>query len=153
MRCPKCGANDDKVLESRASNDNSAIRRRRECLACGQRYTSYERIEEKQIRVVKNDGRREIFQLSKLENSVRISIIKRKISEQEMEDLLHDISQDIKNTAGALQEITSKDIGNIILKHLYNVDRVAYIRFASVYKKFDDIDQFINEIANVSKPE
>ncbi len=151
MRCPKCGANNDKVIESRASNDNSSIRRRRECLVCHQRYTSYERIEEKQIRVVKNDQRREIFQRDKLENSVRISIIKRKISEEEMENLLDTICQEIKNTAGTLQEITSKEIGNIVLKNLYKTDMVAYIRFASVYKKFDDIDQFIKEIANVSK--
>lgn len=151
MRCPKCADNNDKVLESRSFDDNNTVRRRRECLNCGHRYTSYERIEIKPIKIHKNDGRTEEFRREKLERGLRLSLQKRSIREEDFDKLILSIEKEISDKAGPLQIINSKEVGNIILEHLYDIDRVAYIRFASVYKRFDDIDQFINEIANIKK--
>lgn len=146
MRCPVCGSTDDKVLETRTTNNGSAMRRRRECLACGYRFTSYERIEDKPITVVKKNGDIQPFDITKIERSIRICTDKRNLSTEVLDNLTQNIEEAIKMQAGPKHEISSSAIGEEILKCLYNVDAVAYVRFASVYRAFNDLDQFIQEV-------
>jgi len=148
--CPYCGHMDDKVIESRQNTSGSTIRRRRECLNCGYRFTSYERIEEKPLMVVKRDGRREPFDSRKLERGLRITTEKRYISQETIEQVLQDIEDEIVLLAGAKREVSSQAIGEAALRQLYKIDTVAYIRFASVYRAFDNIDQFIEEIERIT---
>ncbi|MDD4219985.1 MAG: transcriptional regulator NrdR [Sphaerochaetaceae bacterium] len=150
MLCPYCGHMDDKVIESRQNTSGSTIRRRRECLNCGYRFTSYERIEEKPLLVVKRDGRREPFDSRKLERGLRITTEKRHISQETIEQVLQDIEDEIVLLAGAKREVSSQAIGEAALRQLYKIDTVAYIRFASVYRAFDNIDQFIEEIERIT---
>jgi transcriptional repressor NrdR len=150
MLCPHCGHMDDKVLESRQNSSGSTIRRRRECLECGYRFTSYERIEEKPLMVVKKDGRREPFDIKKVERGIRITVEKRDISQETIEQVLQDIEDEVVLAAGSKREISSKIIGEVALKKLYQIDTVAYIRFASVYRAFDNVDQFIEEIESIT---
>jgi transcriptional repressor NrdR len=142
---------DDKVLESRQNSSGSTIRRRRECLACGYRFTSYERIEEKPLMVVKRDGRREPFDIAKVERGIRITTEKRHIGEETIEQVLQNIEDEVVLLAGAKREIASVSIGEAALKQLYKIDTVAYVRFASVYRAFDNIDQFIIEIERITQ--
>jgi len=151
MLCPHCGHMDDKVLESRQNSSGSTIRRRRECLACGYRFTSYERIEEKPLMVVKRDGRREPFDIAKVERGIRITTEKRHIGEETIEQVLQNIEDEVVLLAGAKREIASVSIGEAALKQLYKIDTVAYVRFASVYRAFDNIDQFIIEIERITQ--
>jgi len=151
MLCPHCGHMDDKVLESRQNSSGSTIRRRRECLACGYRFTSYERIEEKQLMVVKRDGRREPFDITKVERGIRITTEKRHIGEETIEQVLQNIEDEVVLLAGAKREIASAAIGEAALKQLYKIDTVAYVRFASVYRAFDNVDQFIVEIERITQ--
>ncbi|MGH0053718.1 MAG: transcriptional regulator NrdR [Sphaerochaetaceae bacterium] len=146
MRCPHCSAMDDKVLESRQNSSGSTIRRRRECNACGYRFTSYERIEDKPLMVIKRDGRREPFDLNKIGRGVRSCTEKLKISENQIDVLLQNIEDAIMLKVGSKREIASSDIGDETLKQLREVDLVAYVRFAAVYKAFNDLGQFIAEI-------
>lgn len=146
MLCPHCGHMDDKVLESRQNSSGSTIRRRRECLSCGYRFTSYERIEEKPFMVIKRDGRREPFDIKKIERGIRITTEKRDISQDTIEQVLQDIEDEVVLKAGTKREVSSKDIGEAALRQLYKIDTVAYIRFASVYRAFDNVKQFIEEI-------
>jgi len=141
---------DDKVLESRQNGSGSTIRRRRECLHCGYRFTSYERIEEKPLMVVKKDGRREPFDIKKIERGIRITVEKRHIGQDTIEELLQEIEDEVVLKAQAKREISSKIIGEIALKKLYHIDTVAYIRFASVYRAFDNVDQFVQEIESIT---
>ncbi len=150
MRCPHCGALEDKVIESRQNVSGTSIRRRRECLVCSYRFTSYERIEEKTLMVVKRDDRREPFDLQKLERGLQTSLEKRPVSQKTVENLIHSIEDEAAIKSGNSREIRSKDLGNIVLKKLYRVDRVAYVRFASVYKMFDNIGEFLKEIENLT---
>jgi transcriptional repressor NrdR len=142
---------DDKVLESRQNSSGSAIRRRRECLNCGYRFTSYERIEEKPLMVVKKDGRREPFDIKKVERGIQITVEKRDIGQGVIETLLQEIEDEVVLKAEANREISSKVIGEIALKKLYDLDTVAYIRFASVYREFNNVDQFIEEIESITQ--
>ncbi len=151
MRCPHCGSMDDKVLESRQNSSGSTIRRRRECLTCGYRYTSYERIEEKHLMVIKRDGRREPFDILKLERGLQTSLQKRTISQVVVEKIIHDIEDESMILAGSKRELSSQSIGELVLKKLYKIDPVAYVRFASVYRMFDNVSQFINEIEKLSE--
>ena len=151
MLCPHCGHMDDKVLESRQNSSGSTIRRRRECLACGYRFTSYERIEEKPLMVVKRDGRREPFDITKVERGIRITTEKRHIGEETIEQVLQNIEDEVVLLAGAKREIASAAIGEAALKQLYKIDTVAYVRFASVYRAFDNVDQFIVEIERITQ--
>lgn len=151
MRCPHCGELEDKVIESRQSSSGASIRRRRECLQCGFRFTSYERIEEKPLMVVKRDGRREQFDPEKLEKKVQIALEKRPVSQGVIEDLVHKVEDDASYKSKATHEIDSKEIGEMVLKRLYEIDRVAYVRFASVYRMFENVDEFIKEIEKLSK--
>jgi transcriptional repressor NrdR len=149
--CPHCNHMDDKVLESRQNSSGSAIRRRRECLNCGYRFTSYERIEEKPLMVVKKDGRREPFDIKKVERGIQITVEKRDIGQGVIETLLQEIEDEVVLKAEANREISSKVIGEIALKKLYDLDTVAYIRFASVYREFNNVDQFIEEIESITQ--
>ena len=143
MRCPKCGNRDDKVIDSRQSRDSSSIRRRRVCLACSFRFTTYEEIERSDLRVIKRDRRHEIFDRRKLANSVAKACEKRSIGLMTLEQMVDDIVHEIE-TGG--RETTSSAIGAKVLEKLRELDEVAYLRYASVHRHFDDVGQFVDEI-------
>ena len=151
MRCPRCGKDNDKVLESRSNREGTSIRRRRKCLECGHRFTSYERIEEKPIIVIKKDGRHQPFDISKVERGIRQCTEKLSIKQEEIDEILHNIEDNIYEMAGSSNTVTSQQVGEETLRQLYPVSRVAYVRFASVYRAFDDLDQFISEIEKLAK--
>lgn len=146
MRCPHCAGQDDKVIESRHNATGTSIRRRRECLSCGYRFTSYEHIEEKQLMVIKRDDRREPFDRVKLERGIQTSLEKRPVPQTEIEDMIHRIEDAATLRAGAQHELSSEEIGEAVLKELYNLDKVGYVRFASVYKMFENVEAFKREI-------
>jgi transcriptional repressor NrdR len=150
MRCPHCGTIEDKVVESRTLANGDAVRRRRECISCGYRFTSYERIDETQFMVVKKDGRREPFDRVKLERGVERALEKRPFSQMQIENLVNEIEDATAILSKGSREIPSTEIGDQVLKRLGAIDKVAYIRFASVYKHFEDLDEFIKEIKTVS---
>ena len=146
MRCPHCGNIDDKVIESRTLANGDAIRRRRECERCSFRFTSYERIEDKQFMVIKRDGRREPFERDKIERGIERSLEKRSVSRIQIENLVNDVEDKALINSKGSREIDSSVIGDLILEQLGNLDKVAYIRFASVYRHFETPDEFIKEI-------
>jgi transcriptional repressor NrdR len=146
MRCPNCGSIDDKVLESRTLAAGDAIRRRRECNSCGFRFTSYERIEVKPLMVIKKNGRREPFDRSKIERGVERSLEKRPVSQMNIESLINEIEDAAAMQGRTGSEIASSAIGDLVLEKLSTLDKVAYIRFYSVYRRFETIDEFIDEI-------
>jgi transcriptional repressor NrdR len=143
MRCPKCGSRDDKVIDSRQSRDSSSIRRRRECLSCGYRFTTYEEIERSDLRVVKRDRTHEPFDRRKLAASIARALEKRSVSLITLEQLVDDIVHDLE-TGG--REVTSSDIGKKVLEKLRAVDEVAYLRYASVHQRFRNVDEFADAI-------
>ena len=143
MRCPKCGSRDDKVIDSRQSRDNSSIRRRRECLKCKYRFTTYEEIERSDLRVVKRDRTHEPFDRRKLVNSIAKAFEKRSVSLVTLEELVDDIVHDLE-TSG--REVQSAGIGTKVLEKLKDVDEVAYLRYASIHRNFEDVDQFVDAI-------
>lgn len=149
MRCPYCGSLDDKVLESRAMGNGETIRRRRECISCGHRFTSYERIEEKPLMVVKRDGRRQPFDAKKLEKGIARAMEKRPVSNGTIEILVNEIEDDAIMRGRDTREISTVELGEMVLERLYTIDKVAYIRFASVYKHFENLDEFIIEVRNI----
>jgi transcriptional repressor NrdR len=140
MRCPYCGHPEDKVLESRPSGDGGAIRRRRECLACSRRYTTFERVEMRPLMVVKKDGRRQPFDREKLLRSISIACQKRPIPSELLQTIADGIEQDFSDRPSG--EVGSQEIGERVVEALRRIDQVAYVRFASVYRDFQDIDQF-----------
>ncbi|MCL4378681.1 MAG: transcriptional regulator NrdR [Actinobacteria bacterium] len=144
MKCPFCGNLDSKVIDSRLTEDKESIRRRRECERCSKRFTTYERLETQPIAVIKKDGTRQPFDRNKILGGLIRACIKRNISAEILEKIADDIELEIRNNPS--NEISSSDIGNLVLKHLKNLDKVAYIRFASVYKHFDDIKEFTREL-------
>jgi transcriptional repressor NrdR len=146
MRCPRCQADDDKVLDSRAARDGAAIRRRRECLRCGARFTTYEEVDRDEVQVVKRDGTRQTFERSKLEKAIRQACGKRKISNDQIKTM-------IDNVVGKLEgdEIPSTTIADLVMDELHRVDEVAYIRFASVYRQFKDVAEFLSAITEIVK--
>jgi transcriptional repressor NrdR len=146
MRCPHCGNVEDKVIESRTLANGEAIRRRRECVNCGYRFTSYERLEEKQFMVVKRDGRREPFDREKLERGVERALEKRPVSRMQIESLINDIEDQAAILSKGSLEIDSSSVGDLVLEQLGKLDKVAYIRFASVYRHFENMDEFLREI-------
>jgi transcriptional repressor NrdR len=146
MRCPHCGNFDDKVIESRTLANGEAIRRRRECYSCGYRFTSYERIEDKQFMVIKRDGRREPFDRRKIERGVERALEKRPVSPMTIESLVNQVEDQAAILGRVNHEIAAADIGNLVLEKLAALDRVAYIRFASVYRHFENLDEFVREI-------
>ena len=152
MRCPHCGNFDDKVIESRNLANGAAIRRRRECNDCGYRFTSYERIEDKPFMVIKRDGRREPFDRQKIERGVARALEKRPVSQMSIESLVNEIEDSAAILGKGNHEIDAAVIGNLVLEKLENLDKVAYIRFASVYRHFNDLDEFVREIQQMGGP-
>jgi transcriptional repressor NrdR len=151
MKCPHCSSFEDKVVESRTLADGNSIRRRRECVSCGYRFTSYERIEEKQLMVVKRDGRREPFDREKIERGIRRALEKRPVSMTEIERIVNEIEDMAAMDGKTANEVSSIRVGEIVLNKLDEIDKVAYIRFASVYRHFENLSEFITEIEHVKK--
>ena len=151
MRCPRCLGMEDRVIESRTLADGTSIRRRRECTSCGYRYTSYERVEERPLMVVKSRGGREPFDRSKLERGIRQAIRKRPVSQNQVEEILNDIEDESMLLGKTNHEIGSRRLGEMVLEKLYELDRVAYVRFASVYRNFENVDEFIEEIERLGE--
>jgi transcriptional repressor NrdR len=149
MRCPYCESLEDKVIDSRLSVHGDNIRRRRECLACGYRFTSFELIEEKQLMVVKRDKSRQVFDIKKIEHGILRAIEKRPITQAMLEEVLIDIENEARMKAKNSHEISSAELGMMVLTRLYQLDKVAYIRFASVYRQFENVEEFIKEIEKI----
>jgi transcriptional repressor NrdR len=148
MRCPKCGSRDDKVIDSRQSRDSSSIRRRRQCLKCGYRFTTYEEIERSDLRVVKRDRTHEPFDRRKLAGSIAKAFEKRSTSLLTLEQLVDEIVHDLE-TGG--REVQSIAIGAKVLEKLRGIDEVAYLRYESVHRRFEDVDQFVDAIHALGK--
>ena len=140
MKCIYCGSEENKVLDSRNSDENNSIRRRRECLSCGRRFTTYETIETTPILVVKNDGSRQSFNREKLKAGIIKACEKRPVSMTQIDEVVSSIEKRIQNRL--LQEIRSAQLGEMVMDALKNLDEVAYVRFASVYRQFKDLDSF-----------
>lgn len=149
MRCPKCMSNDDKVIETRVSREGETTRRRRQCLNCNYRFTTYETVLPVDITVVKNDGRREEFNPEKLRTGINMACWKRSVSQ----DTVDKIVGDITNALALLpeSEVSTRQIGEMAMAALKELDDVAYVRFASVYRKFKDADAFISEVKNLAR--
>lgn len=144
MKCVFCGCEDSKVIDSRATDDNNSIRRRRECLNCGKRFTTYETIESTPVMVVKNDGSRQAFDPSKVKRGIIKACEKRPVSVAQIDAIVNDIEKQISNSL--VQEISSLEIGEMIMRQLKDLDEVSYVRFASVYKQFKDVSTFMEFI-------
>ena len=144
MRCPYCKQLDSRVIDSRGADDGNSIRRRRECTSCGRRFTTYEVVEKMPLMVIKNDGRRVVFDKNKILNGLIRSCEKRNIPTEQVLALADEIERELRNTME--REITTKAIGELVMEKLKNFDEVAYIRFASVYRKFADISMFKEEL-------
>jgi len=151
MKCPLCGHQEDKVLESRQNISATSIRRRRECLGCGYRFTSYERIEEIPLMVIKSDGRREPFDIKKIERGLTRALEKRPVTQLVIEETLNQIEDEAALGGKANHEVSTKMLGELVLHKIYELDRVAYVRFASVYKKFANVEEFIREIEHIDR--
>src|SRR5881394_905967 len=149
MRCPKCGNQDDKVIDSRASREGSTIRRRRECLKCGHRFTTYEEIEREGLMVVKRDGRREEFSKDKLLSGLKKACQKRPIGPKTIEDVLEKIVNEITDNYDS--EVPGAIIGEKVMSALRELDEVAYVRFASVYRRFEEATDFVHEVKKLEE--
>ncbi|MBI2462596.1 MAG: transcriptional repressor NrdR [Candidatus Rokubacteria bacterium] len=149
MKCPFCGHTEDKVVDSRVGRNGEFIRRRRECLQCSRRYTTYEYVEDVLPMVVKRDGRREPFDRQKLRNSILKACEKRSVGVQAVDDIVLDIEARLHERAD--KEISSLELGDMVMEHLQRLDQVAYVRFASVYRQFKDIAQFMDEVKGLLK--
>ncbi|WP_455137164.1 transcriptional regulator NrdR [Thermophilibacter sp.] len=148
MRCPRCGCDESKVVDSRPSESNDAIRRRRECTGCGFRFTTYERCEEMPLIVVKRDGHKEPFDRQKLMRGLVTATVKRNVPVSELTSLIDDIEATLRDQGSF--EVSSADLGSMVLRRLLDVDKVAYVRFASVYRDFKDIEEFSEELRSLS---
>ena len=144
MKCPYCGHSESKVIDSRPADENSSIRRRRECLSCGKRFTTYETVESLPMVVVKKDGSRQSFDRRKVLGGMIRACEKRPVPLAELEKIAEEIEQDLQNSME--REISTEAIGEKVMERLRNVDQVAYVRFASVYRQFKDIDTFMTEL-------
>lgn len=147
MKCPFCGEVDNKVIDSRLSKDASVIRRRRECLACSRRFTTYEHIEEIPIMIVKKDDRREVFNRDKLKSGILKACEKRDISVHIIDEFLDELKRDLRETGE--KELSSHIIGERVMIKLHELDDVAYVRFASVYREFKDVNDFVSELKSL----
>jgi transcriptional repressor NrdR len=147
VRCPFCGHDETKVVDSRTSESQDAIRRRRECLSCSQRFTTYERREETPLMVVKKDGTAEPFDRGKLLRGLMVACAKRDVHVSQLEGLIDSIESELHNSFRS--EVGSRQVGDMVLLRLREFDRVAYVRFASVYKEFQDLDEFTSELKNL----
>ena len=144
MRCPYCGTDDDKVVDSRSRDEGRLIRRRRVCLQCGRRFSTLEEIEDKTLYVIKSDGRREEFDRRKLMRGIQIACSKRPVSIEALENLVARVEMEIE--AQHAREVRSRDIGERVSRHLRAIDEVAFVRFASVYRNFKDKEEFLREL-------
>ena len=144
MKCPKCGIDDDKVLDSRSAREGAAIRRRRECMKCSYRFTTYEEIDRDEVQVVKRDGTRQTFERVKVEKAIRHACGKRPVSDEQIRTMIDHV---VANLEG--DEVTSDKIAELVMSELHQVDEVAYIRFASVYRQFTDVAQFLSAITEI----
>jgi transcriptional repressor NrdR len=151
MRCPFCGYQEDKVVDSRSTQEDSAIRRRRECLKCGKRFTTYEYIEEVSLMVIKKDNRREPFDRKKILSGIIRACEKRPVSMEKMEEIVSQVERSIQKKAD--REVTASRIGELVMEKLKNLDDVAYVRFASVYRQFKDVGQFMVELKDILSKE
>ncbi len=151
MRCPKCSCQDDKVIDSRASREGATIRRRRQCVACGYRYTTYEEIVREGLGVVKRDGRREEFSREKLLFGVRKACQKRPVSPKAIEDLVDRITSEVSDKYD--REVPAETIGKLVMDGLREIDEVAYVRFASVYRRFQEATDFVQEVKKLEGKE
>ncbi|MFH1541575.1 MAG: transcriptional regulator NrdR [bacterium] len=148
MKCPFCDTTEDKVLESRETDDGNAIRRRRECLSCQGRFTSYERVEEKPVLVIKRDGRREQFAQEKIRGGIMRACEKRPVTIERIDRMMEEIEKDIHREAG--REVMSSKLGELVMDKLQEIDKIAYIRFASVYRKFEHVSEFVKEVEGIT---
>ena len=149
MKCIFCGNMDSKVIDSRTNEDGNSIRRRRDCIACGKRFTTYEKIESTPILVIKSNGNRQLFDHSKIKAGIMKACEKRPVSLSQIEKLVESIERQINNSLA--QEVTSKKIGDMVMEALKNLDEVAYIRFASVHREFKDVNTLYREIEQLFK--
>jgi transcriptional repressor NrdR len=149
MRCPYCGHTEDRVVDSRESREGEVIRRRRECARCERRFTSYEKIEMLPFQVVKRDQRREPYAREKLMAGLRVACRKRPISAPTLESIADQIEAAMQDSAD--REIASGEIGNFVMQRLRELDQVAYVRFASVYRRFEDVEQFVRELSQLKE--
>ena len=148
MKCPFCQNIEDKVLESREIEEGKAIRRRRECQSCRGRFTSYERLEEKPTLVIKRDGRREQFSSEKIRKGIMRACEKRPVSQEVVESMVDEVEREIHREEG--REVMSSKIGDMVMEKLQIQDKIAYVRFASVYRKFEDLSEFIKEVKEIT---
>ncbi len=144
MKCPYCGYTEDRVVDSRSVRDGIGVRRRRECLKCKERFTTYEYVEKVELMVIKNDGRQEPFDRGKLIEGIRLACKKRPIGVKKIESIVLDVEKRIHSLSRG--EVTSKQVGEVVMDILKDIDEVAYVRFASVYRKFQDKAQFVDEL-------
>lgn len=147
MKCPFCGETDNKVIDSRLSKDGHAIRRRRQCIICTRRFTTYEHIEEVTVMIIKKDGRREVFSREKVRTGIKKACEKRNISVHVIDQFLDELERDLRETGE--KEIPSHDLGEKIMTKLHELDDVAYVRFASVYREFKDVNDFVAELKSL----
>ncbi|MBW1897694.1 MAG: transcriptional repressor NrdR [Deltaproteobacteria bacterium] len=147
MKCPFCGETNNKVIDSRLSKDGNVIRRRRECLDCSRRFTTYEHIEEIPVMIIKKDGRREVFNKEKVRTGMQRACEKREISMNVIEQFIENLERDLRETGE--KEIPSSRIGQMIMGKLHELDDVAYVRFASVYREFKDVNDFVSELKSL----
>jgi transcriptional repressor NrdR len=150
MRCPYCRARDSRVIDSRELSGGDSIRRRRECVACHRRFTTYERVETVTLTVVKKDGRREPFSQDKLRQKIRVALTKRPISEDTLDSIVNRVESAVMQLG--TKEVTSAEIGEAVLRELKATDEVAYIRFASVYREFADLEDLRREVEGLATP-
>jgi len=149
MRCPYCGNKKDSVIDSRAAKNGSSVRRRRECLKCKKRFTTYEYVERITLMVIKKDGRREPFEREKLMKGIMVACEKRPVSVRRIERMVEEIERGLERKNE--REVSSREIGEAVMKCLHEIDEIAYVRFASVYRQFRDVGQFMKELKTFLK--
>ncbi|RXZ69481.1 transcriptional repressor NrdR [Fusobacterium necrophorum] len=149
MRCPFCGSEDTRVVDSRSYLEGNSIKRRRECIICQRRFSTFERVEEVPLYVIKKDQRRVLFDREKVMRGLTFATVKRNIGREDLEKIVYEVEKNIQNTLK--NEITTRDLGEMILEKLKKIDQVAYVRFASVYKEFDDVKSFVELIEEMER--
>ena len=147
MKCPFCSSDEDKVIDSRSSNEGKSVRRRRECLKCDKRFTTYEYVEEIPLMVIKKDGRREAFDRNKIINGIMKACEKRPVSVEKVEAIVDRVEKELQKSFD--KEVKAPVIGELVMDHIHKIDEVAYVRFASVYRQFKDINQFMKELKDL----
>ncbi len=149
MKCPLCENMDDKVIESRQNISGTSIRRRRECNACGYRFTSYEKVEEIPLMVIKKDETRQPFDIKKMERGIQRAVEKRPVSQMKVDAILHEIEDEANLRGKSSHEIPSVELGEMVMTQLHALDKVAYVRFASVYRHFENVEEFVKIIDSI----